>query len=209
MWLKRNWSRKRPSIEFDSYLARRANEGHSPVHSKLMNPKKHSPVEPRDHGTVTANAVVEVAPDIHETELAEQKDRYLRLAADFDNFRKRTAQEAERRSGAKKEALIHELLPIIDNLERALAVGPHTSFEQLLQGVDMILQQLRQLLRQNEVEAEESQGKPFDPLRHEAIGSRHDSTMPDHSVLETTQRGYRRGKEIFRPAKVIVNDLSK
>ena len=73
----------------------------------------------------------------------------------------------------------------------------------------MILQQLRQLLRQNEVEAEESQGKPFDPLRHEAISSRQDSTKPDHSVLETTQRGYRRGKETFRPAKVIINDLNK
>jgi molecular chaperone GrpE len=174
-----------------------------------MNPKKHSHVEPTDNGGSTASAVVEAAQDTLQVELAEQKDRYLRLAADFDNFRKRTAQESERRSAAKKEALIQDLLPIIDNLERALAVGPNTAFDQLLQGVDMILQQLRQLLRQNEVEAEESQGKPFDPLRHEAIGSRHDSTQPDHSVLETTQRGYRRGKEIFRPAKVIVNDLSK
>jgi molecular chaperone GrpE len=174
-----------------------------------MNSKKHSHVEPTENGTAAASAVIEAVPDNHQAELAEQKDRYLRLAADFDNFRKRTAQESERRSGAKKEALIHELLPIIDNLERALAVGPNTSFEQLLKGVDMILQQLRQLLRQNEVEAEESQGKPFDPLRHEAISSRHDPTKPDHSVLDTAQRGYRRGKEIFRPAKVIVNDLGK
>jgi len=174
-----------------------------------MNSKKHSRLEPMDNGTATTTALAEAAPDVHETELAEQKDRYLRLAADFDNFRKRTALESERRSGAKKEALIHDLLPIIDNLERALAVGPNTAFDQLLQGVGMILQQLRQLLRQNEVEAEESQGRPFDPLRHEAIGTRHDSTMPDHSVLETAQRGYLRGKEIFRPAKVIVNDLGK
>ena len=54
--------------------------------------------------------------DNYQAELAEQKDRYLRLAADFDNFRKRTAQESERRSSAKKEALIQDLLPIIDNL---------------------------------------------------------------------------------------------
>ena len=174
-----------------------------------MNSKKHSTVKPPDNENTTGSAVLDFALDTHEAELAEQKDRYLRLAADFDNFRKRTAQESERRSGAKKEALIHELLPIIDNMERALAVGPNTSFEQLLQGVDMILQQLRQLLRQNEVEVEESQGKPFDPLHHEAISSRHDSTKPDHSVLETTQRGYRRGKETFRPAKVIINDLNK
>jgi len=149
------------------------------------------------------------ASESAEKELLEQKDRYLRLAADFDNFRKRTAQESERRAAAKKEALIHELLPAIDNLERALAVGPNTSFEQLLQGVDMISQQLRRILQENEVEAEESIGKPFDPLRHEAIGSRRDPSKPDQSVLETAQRGYRRGNEIFRPAKVIVNDLSQ
>jgi molecular chaperone GrpE len=85
-------------------------------------------------------------------------------------------------------------------------VGPDTSFEQLLEGVGMTLQQFRNILRQNDVEAEESQGKPFDPLRHEAIGSRHDPSKPDQIVLETAQRGYRRGKEVFRPAKVIVND---
>jgi molecular chaperone GrpE len=73
----------------------------------------------------------------------------------------------------------------------------------------MISQQLRGILQQNEVEAEESLGKPFDPLRHEAIGSRRDPSKPDQSVLETVQRGYRRGAEIFRPAKVIVNDLSQ
>ena len=73
----------------------------------------------------------------------------------------------------------------------------------------MILQQLRGILRQNEVEAEESMGKPFDPLRHEAISSRRDPSKPDQTVLETAQRGYRRGKEAFRPAKVIVNDLSQ
>ena len=70
-----------------------------------MNSKKHSHVEPTDNGTTTASAVVETPPDNYQAELAEQKDRYLRLAADFDNFRKRTAQESERRSSAKKEAL--------------------------------------------------------------------------------------------------------
>jgi molecular chaperone GrpE len=173
-----------------------------------MNQKSQSTVLPDD----SVPEVREPAGTISQSpdkELLEQKERYLRLAADFDNFRKRTAQETERRAAAKKEALIHELLPAIDNLERALAVGPNTSFDQLLQGVDMILQQLRAILRQNEVEAEESTSKPFDPLRHEAISSRRDSSKPDQHVLETVQRGYRRGKEAFRPAKVIVNDLSQ
>jgi len=173
-----------------------------------MNQKSSTTVLP-DESAPTVAAATGAVSDSVDKELSEQKERYLRLAADFDNFRKRTAQESERRSAAKKEALIHELLPAIDNLERALAVGPNTSFEQLLQGVDMISQQLRGILQQNEVEAEESLGKPFDPLRHEAIGSRRDPSKPDQSVLETVQRGYRRGAEIFRPAKVIVNDLSQ
>jgi molecular chaperone GrpE len=141
-------------------------------------------------------------------ELAKQKDLYLRLAADFDNFRKRSVQETDRRAAAQKEAFIRELLPVIDNLERALASASASSPEQLNQGVQMTLQQLHQLLHRHGIEPEESRGQPFDPHRHEAVATRHDPSQPDHTVLETFQRGYRRGKEVFRPAKVVVNDLS-
>jgi len=155
-----------------------------------------------------ANAIS--APDIGalQTELAVQKDRYLRLAADFDNFRRRTARETERSAAAQKEAFIRELLPVIDNLERALGSDVSTSTEQLRQGVQMTLQQLTQLLRRHGIEPEESLGRPFDPLYHEAVSARHDPSQPDHVILETYQRGYRRGNEVFRPAKVVVNDLS-
>src|SRR3981189_3394909 len=80
-------------------------------------------------------------------DLASQKNRSLRLAADFDNFRKRTAQETDRRAAEQKEAFIRELLPFIDNLERALASDRSTSPQQLREGVQMTLQQLNQLLR--------------------------------------------------------------
>ena len=143
-----------------------------------------------------------------EAELAVQKDRYLRLAADFDNFRKRTLQETERNAAAQKEAFIRELLTVIDNLERALGSDASTSPEQLRQGVQMTLQQLTQLLRRHGIEPEESLGRPFDPHYHEAVTVRHDPSQPDHIILETFQRGYRRGNEVFRPAKVVVNDLS-
>lgn len=141
-----------------------------------------------------------------EADLAEQKDLNLRLAADFDNFRKRTARETDRRAAAQKEAFIRELLPIIDNLERALASD--ASIEQLRDGVRMTLQQLRQLLKRHGVETEEAIGRPFDPHRHEAVAMRHDPSQPDHAVIEILQPGYRRGDEVFRPAKVIVNDLN-
>jgi molecular chaperone GrpE len=73
----------------------------------------------------------------------------------------------------------------------------------------MTLQQLYRLLRAHGVEPEDSVGQPFDPRYHEAVASRYDPTKPDHFILETFQRGYRYRGESFRPAKVVVNDLSK
>jgi molecular chaperone GrpE len=142
-----------------------------------------------------------------QAELAGERERYLRLAADFDNFRKRTARETERSAARQKEAFIYDLLSVIDNLERALGSDVSTSPEQLRQGVRMTLQQLTQLLRLHGVEPEESLGRPFDPQYHEAVSVRRDPSQPDQVVLETYQRGYRRGNEVFRPAKVVVNDL--
>ena len=166
------------------------------------------PSEMESASDAGANAVS--APDIGalQTELAVQRGRYLRLSADFDNFRKRTARETERSAAAQKEAFIRELLPVIDNLERALGSDVSTSPEQLRRGVQMTLQQLTQLLRDHGIEADESLGRPFDPRYHEAVSVGHDPSQPDHVILETFQRGYRRGNEVFRPAKVVVNDLS-
>lgn len=137
--------------------------------------------------------------------LAAQKEDYLRLAADFDNFRKRTRRDSAKQAAAEKESFIRDLLPIVDNLERALASEQSTS-AQLRQGVEMTLQQLGRLLDRHGIEAVEDIGQPFDPYRHEAISLRRDPSQPDHVVLEVVQRGYRSGDKMFRPAKVIVND---
>jgi len=141
-------------------------------------------------------------------DLAEQKDLHLRLAADFENYKRRSRQEAEARAAAQKESLIVELLPVIDNLERALASGASRDTAQFHQGVEMTLKQLQQLLRQHGVESEEILGKPFDPHRHEALSQGRNAAQPDHAVLEVVQRGYQRGAKVIRPAKVVVNDLT-
>jgi molecular chaperone GrpE len=141
-------------------------------------------------------------------DLAEQKDLHLRLAADFENFKRRSRQESEARATAQKEAFIIELLPVMDNLERALAAGAARDSAQFHQGVEMTLKQLQQLLRQHGVESEEIKGQTFDPHRQEALSQGHDPAQPDHAILEVVQRGYRRGTKIVRPAKVIVNDLT-
>jgi molecular chaperone GrpE len=142
-------------------------------------------------------------------ELVAEKDRYLRLAADFDNYRKRIAKESELRAAAQKEAFIRELLPIIDNLERAVRSEASASPDQLLHGVKMTLKQLNRLLHEHGIEPVESDGQPFDPHYHDAIMMRLEPSQPHHVVLETLERGYKKGNESFRPAKVVVNDLTR
>jgi molecular chaperone GrpE len=160
-----------------------------------------------DPNSSEASAASAVDKRTLQAELTAERERYLRLAADFDNFRKRTARESERTAAAQKEAFIRDLLPVIDNLERALGSDISTSPKQLREGVQLTLQQLTQLLRLHGVEPEECHGRPFDPLYHEAVSVRHDPSQPDQVILETYQRGYRRGNVVFRPAKVVVNDL--
>ena len=140
--------------------------------------------------------------------LATQKDDYLRLAADFDNFRKRTRRESEQQAAAQKESFIRDLLPILDNLERALACDESATSGQLREGMLMTLQQFGALLQRHGIEAMEAEGLRFDPHCHEAVAVEHDPIQSDQLVLEVVQRGYRCGEKVFRPAKVIVNDLS-
>ena len=170
--------------------------------------------EPPSPATAVPAALAAVAdsatadPALLQQELAAKQDDYLRLAADFDNFKKRTRRDAERQATAGIEALLGELLPVLDNLERALASEQSTASAPLQQGVTMTLQQLGQLLQRYGIEAVEDLGRPFNPHRHEAVSVRHDPRQPDQIILEVTQRGYCRGDKLFRPAKVIVNDLS-
>jgi molecular chaperone GrpE len=140
-------------------------------------------------------------------ELAEQKDHYLRLAADFENFRKRTRRDSKQVAAAEKDAFILELLPVLDNLERALASEYSPTSAPLHQGVAITLRQISQLLCRHGMEAVQDIGLPFNPHRHEAVSTRHDPDQPDQAVLEVTQHGYCRGDRVFRPAKVIVNVL--
>lgn len=173
-----------------------------------MNPESKNPTsaELKQTGTPDESAASESEALL--SDLAKQKDLNLRLAADFENFKRRSRQEAEGRAVTQKESLIVELLPVIDNLERALASGASRNSIQFHQGVEMTLKQLQQVLRQHGVESEEIVGKAFDPHRHEALAQGHDPNQPDHAVLEVVQRGYQIATKLVRPATVVVNDLS-
>jgi molecular chaperone GrpE len=137
-------------------------------------------------------------------ELAAEHERYLRLAADFDNHRKRVNRDLERRAAGQKDALVRDLLPAIDNLERALNAKEG---DNLREGVQMIYQQLLDVLKRHDFEPREDLGQPFDGRFHDGIAVGCKPEMPDQSIIEVWERGWVRGNEMFRPAKVLVNNL--
>jgi molecular chaperone GrpE len=177
-------------------------------HIPMIHPKRPSSAPDEHNPPISAVDTALAEPAILQKELAAQKDHYLRLAAEFDNFKKRTQRDSEQQAAVEKEAFIRDLLPILDSLERALASEQTNSSEPLHQGLTMTLQQVGQLLHRHGIEAVEDLGRPFDPYRHEAVSVRNDPNQPDQIILEVAQRGYSRSDQVFRPAKVIVNNLS-
>lgn len=132
------------------------------------------------------------------------KDRLLRLHAEFDNYRKRTARDADRLRKTAAEAIVQDLLPTVDNLERALAaVNPNES-NALAEGVQMVMKQICDVLARHGLEPIPSVGHPFDPTVHEALTCVPTSDMPADHVYQEFQRGYRFGDHVVRPARVAV-----
>lgn len=137
-------------------------------------------------------------------ELAAERERYLRLAAEFDNHRKRVNREMEYRARSQKETLVREVLTVVDNLERAL--GAKTA-DNIQEGVRMIYQQILDVLKRHGFEPREDSGRRFDARFHDGIAVGCKPHMPDLSIIEVWERGWMRGNELFRPAKVLVNNL--
>ncbi len=139
-------------------------------------------------------------------ELKELNDKYLRLAAEFDNY-KRLAQRDQRdqiRFG--NEQLLKELLPVVDNLERAIKASRNGgSSDVLIQGVDLTLKQLVGALTRFHVIPVETVGRPFDPATHQAVTSVASEKVPERHVVDEFQRGYRLHDRILRPAMVSVS----
>lgn len=147
--------------------------------------------------------------DVTDQNAKEWQERCLRLAAEFDNFKKRTVRDNERRAAEQKAAFIHNLLPVVDNLERALSSTPDRPDGQLREGVELTLRQLTQVLSQHGFTSYNDLGQRFDPQFHEAVSVGYDPMCADNIILEVWQRGWLRGQELFRPAKVVVNDLKR
>ena len=133
----------------------------------------------------------------------EVDDRLLRLAADFENYKKRTARERQEYVTFANERLLNELLPILDDLERALNAAEQHEEAQLDEGVRLVHRSLASLLERQGVKEIATEGK-FDPHVHEALLAQPSEEAEHGDVLDVIQKGYKIGDRVVRPARVIV-----
>lgn len=168
-----------------------------------------------------------VREDLDELGLAQrERDEYLKLAqrtkADFDNYRKRVAKEASEAQARGRAELASGLVPVLDNLERAVAASGAdpdltapsaeppseevSSTEALARGVALVLTELRSTLERAGVEAYDPTGESFDPAWHEALSTRPAEGTEPGTVIETIERGYRLDRQLLRPARVVVSE---
>lgn len=171
-----------------------ATEGQSAVGSPQS-----AGVDPVDGGPSTVDLVAE-------------RDKYLDLAqrtqADFENYRKRAARDAANAGERAKAGLVRELLPVLDNLERALATAVHDDGEAspVVEGVRLVRADLLGVLERSGVEAFDPAGEPFDPTVHEALSTRPapEGVHPG-VVVDVVEKGYRLNDTVLRPARVVVS----
>jgi len=137
----------------------------------------------------------------------ENYERFLRVSAEFDNYKKRTAREMEEFKKFSTERLIKELLPVVDNLERALvsAEDPSAREKGLKEGVDLTLQEILRVLERFGVKSIQCLNEPFDPTYHQAMMQEARDNVPGNTVISELQKGYTLHDRLLRPAMVIVS----
>ena len=156
-----------------------------------------TPSEPDSVETAAENVV-----DDLRRALEERDAQYLRLAADFENFRRRSAQEALDRARHGSEAAALALIPVLDNLQRAIQHAPEG--DPMVDGVRMVARQFEDALGSVGVTAIDAEGQPFDPAVHEAIGGEESPDVEHDTVVAVLQPGYRLHDRVLRPALVRV-----
>lgn len=141
-----------------------------------------------------------------EAKLSDTENRMYRLQADLDNFRRRARLDMESAQKYRSQNLITDILPALDNFERALKIDTDDEKTQsLLQGMDMVYRQLIQALQNEGAEAIQAEGQPFDPHLHQAVMQVEDENFEAGTVIEEFQKGYKLKDRIIRPAMVKVN----
>ena len=148
------------------------------------------------------------SPEDRVAQAQRERDEFLDLArraqADFENYRKRAAREAAASGERAKSGLVRELLPVVDNLERALASAQEGE-QHLAEGVRLVHSALIAVLERNGVEQFDPRGDRFDPGEHEALSMREQDGAESGVVLDVVEKGYRSNGSILRPARVVVS----
>jgi len=177
-----------------------------------IEPEIVSEVSIDENGTEEEDDLVELDPvkilekdllDV-KNELTEQKDKFVRLQAETDNFRKRLSREKEEFSQYANERLFKELLPIFDNFERALE-DPSSDIKSFKEGLEMILKQFSSFLEKEKVEPIEAIGKKFNPMIHEVLTSEESSEHEENTIISQFVKGYTINNRVIRPSQVVIS----
>jgi molecular chaperone GrpE len=156
-------------------------------------------------GSEETSEALRVERDARAREAAEAQDRYLRTLADFENFRRRTGREREDWRRQAQEDLLREILPVLDNFDRALAAPPAGDADQAFRtGVELIHRNFLAALERIGVRPFVAVGQPFDPMRHEAVARAERADLDDQTVVAEPVRGYLFQDRVLRPAQVVV-----
>lgn len=166
--------------------------------------KNEETVETEVESAEEKNEITELKDTIllQKEQLEEQEDRLKRLMAEFDNFKKRSSKEREGLYNSLISDIFTSLLPVIDNLEKAVSVK--TEDEAYKQGVELVLKQFKDVLTSNGVQEIEAIGMPFDPEVHEAVGMVTDETLGEKIIKEEYRKGYKIGSKVIRHSMVVV-----
>ncbi|MCL5061647.1 MAG: nucleotide exchange factor GrpE [Nitrospiraceae bacterium] len=151
----------------------------------------------------TAEAVESI-----QAELADTKDKYLRLYAEFENYKKKVQKDREELIKYSNESLVYELLPALDNLEMALKHSAEKNSESLIKGVENTLRELNRILEKFGVKFVEAVGKPFDPAYHHAMSQVEREDVENNTVVEEFRKGYLYNEKVLRPSLVVVSKKS-
>jgi molecular chaperone GrpE len=171
-------------------------------------PGEPTPVNPAASGPASATPASDpgTGQPSASAQLAEAQDRFVRLYADFENFKKRAARERDEVRRSATESVLGRLLPVLDTFEMAMqaASQPNTNLDSLRAGVAMIQGQLRNTVADYGVEEIDAVGKPFDPSLHEALSQQETTEVADGHVISQNRKGYRMKDRLLRPAAVVV-----
>jgi len=180
---------------------------------KKENPKEEPKQAPQqEQPKAEPPALVPQELQKHLEELRKEKDdifaKLQRVAADYDNYQKRSAKQIAESVAYEKDKIVKSLLPVLDNFDHTIAnASSDVNDQALLKGVQIIYDQMLDVLKGHGIEQIESAGKPFNPAHHEAITHRSENNKEEGLVLEELQKGYKLNGRLIRASRVVVNKL--